>query len=151
VPAAERLAHVGAVHGGAVGVDQAGAVQLAQDGHDAAGAVHVLHVHIALGGGDLAQARGGARQPVDVGHGEGHAALVGRGQKVQHGVGRTAHGDVQPHGVLEGGEVGDVARQDALVVLVVVTVGQVDGQAAGFEEQAFAVAVGGQHRAVAGQ
>ena len=37
---------------GQVAVEQAGAVELAEDRHDAAGAVHVLHVHV----GDLAGA-----------------------------------------------------------------------------------------------
>jgi hypothetical protein len=34
-------------------VDQPGAVELAEDRHDAAGAVHVLHVHVGLGGATL--------------------------------------------------------------------------------------------------
>jgi hypothetical protein len=44
-----------AVHGGHVGVQQAGAVQLAQDGHDAAGAVHVFDVVLVGVGRHLAQ------------------------------------------------------------------------------------------------
>ena len=55
---------------GSDGVDQAGAVELAEDRHDAAGAVDVLHVDVGLGRRDLAQHRHAARQPVDVGHGE---------------------------------------------------------------------------------
>ena len=80
---------------------QPGAVQLAQNRHDAAGAMHVFHVHIGDGWRDLAQDRHMARQPVDIGHGEGHLALIGRGQQMQHGVGRAAHGDIQRHRVLE--------------------------------------------------
>ncbi len=38
--------------------------------HDAAGAMHVLHVHVGTGRRDLAQHRHAARQPVDVVHGE---------------------------------------------------------------------------------
>jgi hypothetical protein len=70
---------------------------------------------------------------------------------VQDGVGRTAHGDVQRHGVFERLEVGDVARQHRLVVLAVVALAQLDDGAAGLQEQLLAVGVGGQGRAVARQ
>ena len=93
--------------------------KLAQDGHDPAGAVHVLHVHVGLGGGDLAQAGRAARQPVDVVHAEVDLRLMSGGQQVQHGVGRAAHGDVQGHGVFERAEAGHRARQHAGVVLLV--------------------------------
>jgi hypothetical protein len=93
---------VGAVHGGHVGVQLAGAVQLTQDGHDAAGAVHVLNVVLVGVGRDLAQLRHDARQAVDVGHGEVDAGFLRNGQQVQDGVGGAAHGDVQRHRVLEG-------------------------------------------------
>jgi 7-keto-8-aminopelargonate synthetase-like enzyme len=53
------------------------AVELAEDRHDAAGAVDVFHVHVALGGRDLAQHRNLAGQPVDVVHGEVDLALMG--------------------------------------------------------------------------
>ena len=69
--------------------------------HDAAGAMHVLHVHVGLRRRDLAQVRHAARQPVDVGHRERHAAFLRGGEQMQHGVGRAAHGDVERHRVLE--------------------------------------------------
>ena len=53
-----------------VAVEQAGAVEFAEDAHDAAGAMHVLDMHVRDRGRDLAQHRHAARQPVDVGHGE---------------------------------------------------------------------------------
>ena len=62
---------------------------------------------LAIDGRDLAQDRNAARQPVDVCHGEVDFALVGGGQQMQHRVGRSAHGDVQRHRVLERREVGD--------------------------------------------
>jgi hypothetical protein len=133
------------------GVDQAAALQLAQDGHDAAGPVDVLHVHVGLGRRHLGQARHAARQAVDVGHAEVDAAFVRGGQQVQHGVGRAAHGDVQAHGVLERRAGGDAARQGRGVVLLVPALAEVDDHTAGFLEQRLAVGVGGQHRAVAGQ
>ena len=51
----------------------------AQDRHDAAGAVHVLHVHVRLGRGHLAQHRHLAAERVDVVHREVDPALVGGG------------------------------------------------------------------------
>ena len=48
------------------------------------------------------------------------------GQQVEHGIGRTAHGHVQGHGVFKGFEASNVAWQYAVVVLLVVAFGQVD-------------------------
>ena len=151
VPPIERGAEAFRMDRTRVGVDQPGAVELAQDPHDAAGAMHVLHVDVALGRRHLAQARHAARQPVDVGHGERHLALVGGGQEVEHRIGRPAHGDVERHGVLEGCEVRDGAGQDRHVVLLVVPTGHVDDEMAGLDEEAPAVGMGGERGAVARQ
>ena len=100
-----------------VAVEQAGAVEFAQDAEDAAGAMDVLDVDVGDRRRDLAHHRRPARQPVDVGHGEVDLPLVRGGEQMQHGIGRAAHGDVERHGVLERLKVRDVARQHALVVL----------------------------------
>ncbi len=100
---------------------------------------------------DLAQAGHLARDAVDVGHGEVHARFVRSCQQVQHGVGGAAHRDVERHGVFERGLVGDGARQDRVIVLLVVAARQVHDQAAGAQEQLLAVRVRGQHGAVTGQ
>ncbi len=151
VPVGQRIAHGRAVHGRQRGVQQAGAVELAEDRHDPAGAVDVLHVHVVLGRGDLAQARHVAAQPVDILHGEIDPGLVRGGEQVEHGIGRSAHRDIEAHRVLERFEAGDSARQDAFVVLLVIALGQGDDEAAGAFEQALAVGMGGKLRAVARQ
>jgi hypothetical protein len=125
-------------------LQQAGAVELAEDRHDAAGAVHVLHVVRRSWPARPCTGTGTGGQAVDVGHGEVDAGLLRGGQQVQHGVGRAAHGDVERHGVLEGLEAGDVARQHAGRRPARSSVWQFDDQAAGLEEQALAVGVGGQ-------
>ena len=91
----------------------AGAVKLAQDAHDAAGTMHVFHMHVRHRGRYLAQAGHTAREAVDIRHGEIDLTLVGRRQQVQHGIGRASHGDVQRHGVLKCLEGGDAARRHA--------------------------------------
>ncbi|MCY1525293.1 hypothetical protein D9M68_602680 [compost metagenome] len=151
VPLGDGVGHARAVHGGHVGVQQAAAGQLAEDAEDAAGAVHVFHVVLLDVRRHLAQLRHLARQAIDVAQVEGDLRLLGGGQQVQDGVGRAAHGDVQGHGVLERLEAGDVARQHAVVAFAVVALAQLDGQAAGAQEQLLAVAVGGQGGAVARQ
>lgn len=88
-------------------VDEAGAVKLPEDGHYAACAVNVLHVVLDGRGSDLADMGNDAGEAVDVLHGEVNACLLGYGEKVKDGVGRSAHGDVERHGVLEGGLGGD--------------------------------------------
>ncbi|MPL67232.1 hypothetical protein SDC9_12923 [bioreactor metagenome] len=151
VPFPDRLAEAVAVHGAHAHVQQAGAAHLAQNAHDATGAVHVFHVHVLLRRRDLAQAGHLAAEPVDVVHGEVDAALVRDRQQMQHGVGRAAHGDIEAHRVLEGLEGGDVARQQALFLALVMALGDLDDLAPGLEEQLLAVGMGRQHRAVARQ
>ena len=88
---AERLVK----HGRAVTVDQAGTVELTKNGHDAAGAMHVFHVVLLRRRCHLGQARHLARHAVDVGHREVHASLLRGSEKVQHGIGRSAHRDIE--------------------------------------------------------
>ncbi len=78
-------------------------------------------------------------------------AFVRGRQDVQHGIGRTAHGDIERHGVFEGLLGGDRARQGSVIVLLVITAGEIDDQVAGFDEEALAVGMGCERRAVAGQ
>ena len=63
-------------------MNQVRAVQFAEDGEDAAGVVDILDVHIGGGRSDLRQMRHMARKPVDVGHREGHLALLRRSQQM---------------------------------------------------------------------
>ena len=110
VPCCQRLAHGGAVDCGAVSVQQAGAIQLAEDAHDTPGPVHVFHMVQGGVGRDLAQLRHLAGQPVDIRQGEIQLGFLGCGQQVQDGVGGAAHGDIQAHGVLERLKTADTAR-----------------------------------------
>src|SRR5690606_24464562 len=131
VPLGDALSQRLAVYGGHVGVQQAAAGQFAEDGEDAASAVHVFHVVLLDVRRNLAQLRHLARQRVDGAQVEVHFAFLGGGQQVQDGVGGTAHGDVQGHGVLERLDVGDIARQYRLVVIRVVALAQLDSDATG--------------------
>jgi hypothetical protein len=72
------LAEGRAVHRRQRGVEQAGARQFAEDGDDAAGAVHVFDVVLVRHRRHLAQAGHLARDAVDVGHREFDARLRGR-------------------------------------------------------------------------
>ena len=150
VPKIERVFHRGCVHRGHVGVQLARAVELAQDGHDAAGAVHVFDVVLVGVGRHLAQLRHGTRHAVDIGHGEVNLGFLGNGQQMQDGVGRAPHGDVQRDRVLEGFE-SHGARQHRSVVLFVVALAQLNNQTARTQEQLLAIGMGGHHRAVARQ
>ena len=132
-------------------VEQAGAVQLTQQGGDTAGTVHMLNV--VLGGvrGDLRQAGNLTRDAVDVVQGEVGARLVSNRQGVQHGVGRTTHRHIQGHGVLERLLGSNRAGQNRLVILVIVTLGQLNDAAAGIQEQLLTSHLGSQGGAVTGQ
>ena len=101
--------------------------------------------------GQLAEAGHAAAQLVDVLHAEVHTGLVGYGQKVEHGVGGAAHGDVERHGVEESLAGGDGAGEHAFVALFVVLQRVRHDEACGILEEAEAVGVGGENGAVAGQ
>ena len=139
------------MHARQLGMNETGAVELAQDRHHAAGAMHVFHMHVRDRWRDLAEHRHLSRQPVDILHREGDLALMRSGEQMQHRIGRAAHGDVEAHRVLECLEARDIARQHAAVVLLVVAPRQIDDEMPGLDEQALAVGMGGEHRAVAGQ
>ena len=100
------------VHGVRRPRQQAAAAQLAEDRRDAAGAVHVLHVVVAVGatlhrfGTRREISSMSAMREVDLG-------LVGGGEQVQHRVRRAAHRDVERHRVVERGARRDRARQHA--------------------------------------
>ena len=151
VVALNGLAHGGRVDRRHIPVNEPGPLQLAQNGHDAARAMHVLHMHIRHRRRDLAEHRHLAGQAVDIRHVEGHLALIGGSEQVKHRIGRAAHGDVERHRVLEGLEIRDVARQHALVVLLVIATGEIDDQVARLHKEALAVRMGRQHRAIARQ
>ena len=132
-------------------VQQAGTVQLTQQGGDTAGTVHVLNV--VLGGvrGNLRQAGNLTRNTVNVLQSEVGTRLVSDRQGVQHGVGRTAHRHIQRHGVLERLLGGNRTGQNRLVILLVVALGQLNDAAAGIQEQLLTSHLGSQGGAVTGQ
>ena len=57
VPAVDGVADGRGVNGRAIAMDQPAAVKFAEDAHDAAGPMDVFHMDVALGRGDLGQAR----------------------------------------------------------------------------------------------
>lgn len=139
------------MHRVGIAVDQTAALQLAENAHDAASAVHIFHVNVLLGGRDLRKARNLAGKTVDVFHGEIHPALVRGSQNMQHRIGGAAHGDIQRHGVFKRRLVGDGPRQNGFVFLLVITAGKIDDEVTGLDEQSLAIRMGGKRRAVTGQ
>ncbi|CAM2160612.1 hypothetical protein PT2222_80196 [Paraburkholderia tropica] len=150
VPLVERVLERRRMHGRHVGVQLAGAVEFAEDRHDAARAMHVFDVVLVRVRRNLAELRHDAREAVDVAHRELDARFLRDRQQVQDRVGRAAHGDVERHGVLEGLEA-HRARQHAFVFLFVVLARQFDDAMTRALEELFAVRVRGHHRAVARQ
>ena len=150
IPLRERIAQGRAVYRFGIGVQQAGAIQFAQDRRDAAGAMHVFHVVFGVGR-DLAQGRHMARQSIHVPHREIHFRFMRDRQQMQHGIGRAAHRNIQRHRILERVERGDGTRQHAGVVLLVVAPAQLDDHAPGAQKQLLALGMRRHQRAVAGQ
>ena len=138
----ESFAYGLGVNGLGVLVEQAHAVEFTEDAHDATGAVHVFNVDVVNGGGNLADAGRVAGEAVDVLHGEVHAGFLGHGEQVEHCVGGAAHGDVEAHGVFESVLRGDAAREDAVVVQVVILVAEFHYALTGGFEEFLAFGVG---------
>ena len=113
--------------------------------------MYVFDVVFGLVRRDFAQLRDAARQGVNVFHGVGDVRFLRGGEQMQNGVGRAAHGDIEGHGILEGVEVGDGARQDAGIAFAVVALGDGDDGARGIQEELFAIGMGGEGSAVTGQ
>ena len=132
-------------------VQQAGTVQLTQQGGNTTGTVHVLNV--VLGGvrGNLRQAGNLTRNAVNILQGEVSTRLVRNRQGVQHGVGRTAHRHIQRHSVLERLLGRNGARQNRLVILLVVALSQLNDAAASIQEQLLTSNLSSQGGAVTGQ
>jgi hypothetical protein len=134
IPTVDRVAEGFFMHGRHIAVQQAGAVEFAEDAHDAAGAMDVLDVVFVGHRRHLAQAGHLTRNAVDVGHLEIDASLLRRSENVQHGVGRATHRHIEGHGVLEGLEGSDRTRQDRSIVLLVVAATQFDDSASGTQK-----------------
>ena len=151
VPFVESGGHRRGVDGGLLGVEESGPVEFAEDAHDAAGSVDVFDVVRVGGGRDLADGGGGPAESIDVGHREVDVRLAGGSENVQHGVGGAAHRDVEGHRVLERLLGADRAGEDRVVLFLVVPRGEIDDLATGLKEKPLAIAVGGDHGAVARQ
>ena len=95
------------------------AVKLSQDTHHTTGAGNILDMIAAVRGyfakyGDL------PGEGIDILHGEVHTSLPGYGKKMKYCIGRSAHGDIERHGIHECLFCGDGARQNALVIIHIV-------------------------------
>ncbi|CAB4324196.1 unannotated protein [freshwater metagenome] len=113
--------------------------------------MHIFDVILLGSRCDLADVRHPAAQFVDIGHREIDAALMGRREDVQHGVGAATHSDIEGHGVFEGLTIGHIAGQHAFIVLLVIALGDVDDDSTGLTEQALTIGMRGQRGAIAGK
>ena len=132
-------------------IQQARAVKLAKQGGNSTGAVHVLDVVGRRVRGHLAQARDSARNRIDIVQGEINPGLVSDRKNVKNGVGGAAHGNVQAHRVLESVLGSDRARQNRIVIIVVVRAAHINDAVSSFQEELLALDLRGQSRAVSGQ
>lgn len=130
IPAFERVSQRGRVHCRHRRIEQLCAIELTQNGHHPAGAMHVLQVECA-GGSYLAERGHSSGKSVDVLQGEIDAAFLSGGQQMQDRVGGASHGDIQRHGICEGVRARDAAGKHAIVVLEVVAIRQFHDQPSG--------------------
>ena len=132
-------------------VDQTVLVQLVQDTEDTTCAVALLHTVFLGVRAQLAEARHLAAQLVYVFHLEVCASFLSYSQQVEHGVGASAHGDVQGHGVEECVTGSNVAWQYALVAVLIICISVLNYLACSIFEELDAVLVGSKNGSVAWQ
>ena len=94
------------------------------------------------------QLRNLAGQLIDITHSEVDFRFLRGGQQVQNGIRRTAHGNIQGHGVFKRRFAGDVARQRGCIILLVIALSQLNDAFPRVEEQLLTVGVCRQQRAV---
>ena len=124
-------------------------VQFTHDAQDATGAVAVLHGVFLGVRCELAKAWHSARQGIDVLHREVYAGLLCNGEQMQHGIGGTAHSDINSHGIQEGFARSNRARQHAFVAGLIVGEGIQHHLPRSSTEEFHAVLVRGEQRSVA--
>ena len=144
VPFVECIAHGATVYGGQMAMDEAGAVQLTENGHNAPCPVHIFHMHVTLRRRDLGQARHLARKPVNIRHRKVDAALISCGKQVENGVCGTTHGDVEAHRIFESFKTRHIAGKDACILFLIITAAQFYREAPCFQEKRLAVSMGRQ-------
>ena len=132
-------------------VDETALVQLVQDSEDTTCAVALLHTVFLGVRAQLAEARHLAAQLVDVFHLEVCASLLSYCQQMEHGVGASAHSDVQGHGVEECVAGSNVAWQYALVAVLIICISVLNYLACSIFEELDAVLVGSKNGSVAWQ
>ena len=133
IPAFEGVSQGGRVHCRHRCMEQLCTIELTQNSHHAARAMHVLQVQCA-GGSDLAERGHPSGESVDVLHREIDAAFLSGGQQMQDRIGRASHGDIHRNGIGEGVWVRDAAWKHAFVVLQVVAIRQFDDEPSGLPE-----------------
>ena len=112
-----------------------------EDRADSAGTIDIFHV-IFAGRRDFADIRHARADFVEMGQVEWLSGFDGDGQRVQHRVGRAAHGHIEGEGVFESLVGEDVARADVLRH-------EIDDPATRLFEQFIALRIGGEDAAVA--
>src|SRR5690554_1914530 len=147
---ADGVGQTGIIDAAYAAVDELSPLQFCQYAQDASGPVDVLHVVVAVGG-HFAQNRRLAGKLVDVVHAKIDLRFVGNGQEVQHGIGASAHGNIEGHGVHKGRLGGNVAGQYRNITVLVIAVGQFYNLVGGVFEELSTVHVGGYNGAVARQ
>ena len=146
---AEGLSDSHSIDPATVGVQQTTLVQFTHDAQNATGAVAILHGVFLGVRCQLAEAWHSARQRIDVLHREVYASLLGNGEQMQHGIGGTAHSDINSHGIQEGFACSNRARQHAFVAGLIVGKGIQHHLSRSSTEEFHAVLVRGEQRSIA--
>ena len=88
---------------------------------------------------------------INILHGEVHTSLSGYGKKMKYRIGRTAHGDIERHGIHECLFCSNGTRQNALVIIHIVCKCIFDYQFRTFEKEVAALLVSRKNSAVSGR
>ena len=130
-------------------IHQSGSQQFIHNGKDTARTVHILHMVSACVRSHLAKARNLPGKHINVIHRKVGLRLLCHCQQMKDRIGRTAHGNVQRHGIKERLTGGNVARQNGFISVPVIFVSILHNQFRRITEKLEAIGMCSQNSPIA--
>ena len=136
------------MHGRCRCVDKTGALKFTENCGHATRTVNVFDVVLLGRRCNLANVRKSTTKRIDIGHHKVNFAFVCSSEDVQNRIGAATHSDVECHGILKGSLISNCPRKNGFIVLLVVTLCEINDCSTCLKEQPLTVGMGCQHGAV---
>ena len=129
-------------------IHQAAFGKFAHNGNDTACTIYILYM-IFLGiGSYFTQARSLTRQHIDIIHCEIRSGFMGYRQQMKHRIGRTAHCNIQCHGIQKSFTSGNAAGKYAFISFLVILISVFNNQFGGIFKQFLTIFMSSHNRTI---